>query len=490
MAKKELGQVFTPVWIVELMLDEMGYTADNPEILKLRIMEPSFGEGAFLYPIIDRLIQASENAGFTAQQTSDVIATNVWGIEYDEELHRKVIADLNAYLETKNIPAPQWSLYCHDALTFQDEEQPTFDFVVGNPPYIRVHNMDAALRENVKRFSHSVGTTDLYVIFYELGLRMLSDEGVLGYIAPNAYMRNTSQSKFREHLVTENLIEKVINFESRPIFSDASTYTAITLLSKKDKDSFVYSGRKEDPGYETTINYTALENDPQQPWVFGDSNEQGFLTEIESRSRYFEELITCQYGVNTLRNSAYNFPPEGVEPELVRPVVKGSRYKGEEVKDYIMFPYDYTDGKPYLIPEATLASDYPVAYAHFLSHKEDLVTRDMDKNSQWYQYGRSQGLVNISKPKLVFNHIISEKQNIIKAYILPAETVVYSGLFVTVKEGGISLEEAKAIIETEEFCTYAKLSGKDMSGGFKAINAKILKAYKPLLNLETPTRNS
>ena len=51
---KTLGQVFTPNWIVNEILDLVGY--DNETILDKYILEPSSGDGAFLLEIVKRYV--------------------------------------------------------------------------------------------------------------------------------------------------------------------------------------------------------------------------------------------------------------------------------------------------------------------------------------------------------------------------------------------------------------------------------------------------
>ena len=50
-----MGQVFTPKDIVCEMLDKIEFTKKN--IFTYKIMEPSFGDGAFLLQIIERIIR-------------------------------------------------------------------------------------------------------------------------------------------------------------------------------------------------------------------------------------------------------------------------------------------------------------------------------------------------------------------------------------------------------------------------------------------------
>src|ERR671912_1755571 len=53
----DYGEVFTRRWIVELILDLVGYTEDQ-DLGARRLVEPSCGTGAFLVPVVDRLIES------------------------------------------------------------------------------------------------------------------------------------------------------------------------------------------------------------------------------------------------------------------------------------------------------------------------------------------------------------------------------------------------------------------------------------------------
>ena len=51
---KKMGQVFTPDYIIEKLLDEIGYCGIN--IINKKILEPSFGDGRIIKHIVSRLI--------------------------------------------------------------------------------------------------------------------------------------------------------------------------------------------------------------------------------------------------------------------------------------------------------------------------------------------------------------------------------------------------------------------------------------------------
>jgi type I restriction-modification system DNA methylase subunit len=50
----EHGEVFTRSWVVELILDLIGYTPDK-DLGAVRLVEPACGEGAFLGAIASRV---------------------------------------------------------------------------------------------------------------------------------------------------------------------------------------------------------------------------------------------------------------------------------------------------------------------------------------------------------------------------------------------------------------------------------------------------
>ena len=62
--RKIEGQYMTPDKIVSMILNGIGYTGHH--VLTKTIMEPSFGDGAFLAGIIQRIITESKISFFIA----------------------------------------------------------------------------------------------------------------------------------------------------------------------------------------------------------------------------------------------------------------------------------------------------------------------------------------------------------------------------------------------------------------------------------------
>jgi hypothetical protein len=80
--------------------------------------------------------------------------------------------------------------------------EPGFDAVFGNPPYIRQEKLKPFkpyFRENFGSFKSAA---DLYLYFYEQGIRLLRKAGHLAYISSGTFSRADFADKFRELLPT------------------------------------------------------------------------------------------------------------------------------------------------------------------------------------------------------------------------------------------------------------------------------------------------
>ena len=477
---KDLGQVFTPASIVHQILDEVGYTSNNPAILDQKIFEPACGEGVFLYAIIDRLVAAAHRAGMDNTNTARLISENVWGVEYDEELFISTKSNLLAYCEQQYNLKPVLNLYQQDSLTFGHEDE--FDYVVGNPPYIRVHNMPAPMRAAVKSHAHSTGTTDLYVIFIELGLKWLRAGGQLGYIAPNSWLRNTSQQKLRTAFIKGRQLRKVVDFGHRQIFDTAATYTALLFLAADPNpaDTFRYE-QDSDEQYAIDAPYARFEGTPQFTFSFAAPEGETFLTAVGARFTRLAQVATVQNGLATLGDRFFFLPPGHpslifIEPSALLPAIKASTYKGIDQGLQGIFPYTLTAGGAVPWAEAELDSR-PGLRGYLENEREALAGRSLDSKALWFHYGRSQALKQVGLRKLVISPVVAPGQVSLRTYIVPADTLVYSGLFLTETDPAWPLERLQAALDTPDFYRYARLLGKDMQGGYKSINPRTILEY-------------
>jgi adenine-specific DNA-methyltransferase len=486
---KTLGQVYTPQWIVCEILDIVGY--NGKDILKKYILEPSCGDGAFLTEIVRRYIKiARENQADDKQIILD-IETYIVGVEIDEKEYAKCIENLNTLLKNEfQLPKINWNILNTNTLDFYKNNISKFDFVVGNPPYIRIHNLDLETRETLKNdFQFSEGTIDIYLSFFEMGLKMLKTSGLLGYITPNSYLHNSSYKKFREFLKREKTVHTLIDFKANKLFKGFSTYTAISVFQKNyNKDFFTYKELENDKIiFVNNVKYSELNS---KDWSFSNNENTVFLNDLNNgRNSAIKDFFDVQYGFATLRDKVFIakitqsdnknlvwFNNELIEKSILKTVVKGSRFKGViDANIKIIFPYELIKGRYYVIPEDKMKTNYPNCYNYFLKNRTELENRDIDKGALWYEYGRSQGVQSIHNEKIVLSTLVNDG---IEFYKLPKDVLMYSGLFIIKKNPHSEWRIIENTLQSEEFYKYIRLTSKDFSGGYKSITSKQIKEFK------------
>ncbi len=110
-----------------------------------------------------------------------------------------------------------------------------FDAVIGNPPYVRPHNIDARDKAYFwKIFSTFVKKSDLYVCFIEKSVELLRQGGYFGFIVSNGWLRLDSFEILRKHILDHVSIETVIEFTDY-VFENARVKTAILTFNKNKK---------------------------------------------------------------------------------------------------------------------------------------------------------------------------------------------------------------------------------------------------------------
>lgn len=464
----------TPKKIVVMILDSIDYSGKT--VFKKRIMEPSFGNGAFLEEIIRRIAEEGLNAGMSPGQMKNVIERNVFGMEIDSPLYFQAIKRLDDMLLKYGISGMDWSqnLILTDALSGYKDFEKKMDLVIGNPPYVNIHNLSDKVRGKLRHLGFSGGMSDLYIVFFKIGILMLGRKGRLAFISPNSFMKNSLQARFRNYLIRNKYLDSIYDFGSFKVFEDADTYACICILNKdRERRNKSLCYRKYDADNilgETIVSYDCLEKHYVNAiWSFGLKEQDkcggirikdiaivqnGISTNKDSvyiiSAFYDEELITpfLERTMDTSTSYVYFKTREGevrkIETKILRRCVKGSRYAGTPDNTYIIFPYLYevvsATGKSCTLMESHTVSPmdehylkvkFPFAYNYLLCNKEVLTKRDMDKRSSWFLFARSQGLLNSFQKKIVFRHVINRNGSGIVPYILDEDVIVYSGIYTT-----------------------------------------------------------
>lgn len=350
------GAVFTRREVVDFILDLAGYTEDQP-LHEKRILEPSFGGGDFLLPIIVRLL-----SGWRATRLNgsalDELGNAIRAVELHHDTFRSTQAAVIALLKREGVAA-NTALALADRWLSQGDFllaplEGEFDFVVGNPPYVRQELIPAPLlTEYRSRYQTMHDRADIYIPFIERSLSVLSDGGSLGFICADRWMKNRYGGALRR-LVAERFHLKVyVDMVDTPAFhSDVIAYPAITIISREAPGATRIAHR---PGIDratlTTLagmlraqtlpegtspvrELTRVTNGTE-PWLLESSDQMALIRRLEGCFPLLEE-VGCKVGIGvaTGADKAFigDFDALDVEPTRKLPLVTTRDIMSGEVK--------------------------------------------------------------------------------------------------------------------------------------------------------------
>ena len=339
------GAIFTRSEVVDFVLDLAGYTEDQP-LHEKRLLEPSFGGGDFLLPIIERLLSAWRAARPNGSALED-LADAIRAVELHHDTFRGTQAAVVALLKRQGIGANaatslagRW-LSQGDFLLAPLEGQ--FDFVVGNPPYVRQELIPAPLLAEYRhRYLTMYDRADIYIPFIERSLSVLANGGSLGFICADRWMKNRYGGPLRS-LVAERFHLKVyVDMVDTPAFrSDVIAYPAITIISREtpgatriahrpiiDRETLTkLAGLLHAPTLPKVagpVRELARVTNGSEPWLLESADQMALIRRLEGAFPLLEEA-GCKVGIGvaTGADKAFigDFETLDVEPDRKLPLV-------------------------------------------------------------------------------------------------------------------------------------------------------------------------
>lgn len=326
-----------------------------------------------------------------------------------------------------------------------------FDLVVGNPPWVRLHNIAAADRERwrtefrvfrdaawsdgarLARAGAGFGSqVDAASLFIERGVQLLRPGGVLGYLVPAKLWRSLAGGGVRRLLAERTGLVSLEDWSEAPAMFDAATYPSLVVAREgaaRETSCLVGTHRgRHQVTWRSRAAEVPLDASPGAPWLMLPPDVRAGFDRL---TRAGVALAECGAGqvtlgvktgcneafvVRAIRQSARSVTVsdgerEGVfDPCLARPLLRGDgvrRWRAEPSPGRILFPHDEA---------GRLVSPPPPALKAWLRPwRARLESRSDGRGGAWWSLFRLEG-ASCAKPRVVWADI----GRTLQALVLPA----------------------------------------------------------------------
>ncbi|MBZ4664247.1 MAG: hypothetical protein JG776_1965 [Caloramator sp.] len=362
-----------------------------------------------------------------------------------------------------------------------------FDLILANPPYIQLQKNNGMLADKYKylNFETFDRKGDIYCLFYEMGIRILKNKGILCYITSNKWLSTEYGEKLRNLFKRHNPL-LLINLGGG-VFESATVDTCIFVLEKScKKDFWGCNVRMDDFMNIYTLNKKSvklnhiLNNDV---WYIGTEMEYKLIKKIEYNSKLLKEnKIKCYRGITTGYNNAFiitkeikdellnsNIEEKQLLNQIIKPLVKGKNLK----KYNFIFEDIYLINTGYDLD----IQNYSRLYDYLQKFKNQLNKRE-DKGKSWWNLRACKYYSEFEKEKICWNRIAN---NIVYSYIPAGYYVLDSVFFIT----GENLKVLLGILNSNVISWWQKRMTTSLGDGNYAAKYIIEKTPLPCIDKGT-----
>jgi hypothetical protein len=274
-----------------------------------------------------------------------------------------------------------------------------FDAVIGNPPYVR-QELIKDIKPALKRAFPATydGAADLYVYFYEQGLRLLKPGGRLSYVVTNKWMKAAYADGLRDMLGNASWVEFVADFgHAKNFFPDADVFPSIVVARQPEEglapETTGVCAIARDDVPEKGLDKAVAEAEFRLPrtsfgrdnWVLEPAPVLDLLAKIRGGGRPLHEYagLEPQYGIKTGFNKAFLIDGPTREslvaahPDcagIIKPYLRGQDIKRWSSSDSGLFmivlkssenaDWPWSKAKDAESAEAVFKKAYPSLYRH------------------------------------------------------------------------------------------------------------------------------
>ncbi|MEI7847565.1 MAG: N-6 DNA methylase, partial [Chloroflexota bacterium] len=275
-----------------------------------------------------------------------------------------------------------------------------FDCIIGNPPYIQIQTMHekADILQGLG-FESFARSGDIYCLFYERGVQLLQDGGILAFITSNKWMRAGYGEALRNFLAEKTNPIQLIDFSGQKIFESATVDVNLLILEKaKNKyktkscvitDSSSLNNLSVFIEQHQTINQFST----RQSWTILSSMEQRIKSKIENLGKPLKDWeISINYGIKTGFNEAFIIDgfkrkelleEDPKSAEIIRPILRGRDIKRYGYEFQNLWLINSHNGNSHKGTSRINIEEYPAIKRHLDKYYDSLTVR-FDKGDTPY----------------------------------------------------------------------------------------------------------
>ena len=511
------------------------WTKYREAVKNIKIVDPACGSGAFLITAFeyllnynnylnDKIFDLTGTKDLFSDTTREILQNNIFGVDLNKESVE--ITKLSLWLKTANknktLATLENNIKCGNSLIDDieiagelafnwEKEFPQvfknggFDVVIGNPPYVRVQGLKENYLEQTKYYEKNyvsaTGSYDIYALFMEKGFKLINKKGLVSFILPHKFLVTDFGSGIRKFFVEKRAVESLLHFGSELVFSEASTYTCIVTLSKKNKEKILF--KKVNPNKISEIfkwdkmDYNLLSN---KNWDLQSEEIYNLIKKLKKQLYTVEEVFKSIFqGIATSLDDVYVFEgkEEGniikgynkkfdyefeIEKELVKPILGGkevSKYCNMKIKNYVLFPYHRINNKMEIVDIKYIENNLPLTKKYLENFEKEIKGREKGKMSNrqdWYAYIYPKNLDKFDSSKIMTREIsLGCNMTYDSEGKIYHNTKVYS--FVKNKKFNVDDKFYLALLNSKVMWFFIKNTGSEYSGGYYVFKTNYLKPF-------------
>lgn len=322
-----------------------------------------------------------------------------------------------------------------------------FDIIIGNPPYVSIQRLENTSELKNAKYETFENTGDLYSLFYEQGMNLLKDNGILCYITSNKWINANYGKSTRKYFATKTNPLILIDFAKVKIFESATVFVNILITEKSNNKNQLLACAiqgdqlpKIDLREYFDLNKFELNDLNDSIWKVSNSAANKINSIIEIVATPLNEWTDVQIfrGITSGLNEAFHIDEKGrsillnknpKNDEIIKPLLRGKDIKRWSYNFANCYILNTHNGLRNFLEPVNVVKDYPDVYNH-LKGFLPFVQERQDQGFHWTNLRDCAFLLEFEKPKIVWIEI-SDRANY--AYDETGKFLTNSAYFMTGK---------------------------------------------------------